>query len=125
MDPVTAALVLALIGPIAAYVLAARRLSGKIETSEAKDLWAESRSIRDWSQKRIEGLNDEITKLQLRVSILETSNEELIGENKRLAEQVRQLSATIIKLREEIVHLTEQLKASRNRVGELEDEKGA
>jgi uncharacterized protein YceH (UPF0502 family) len=54
----------AILGPLVAYVVAARRFSGKIETTEASELWAESRSIRDWSQKRIQELEARIRTLE-------------------------------------------------------------
>lgn len=39
-----------------AYQIAKRQHSGKIETSAAADLWAESRSIRETLRKQVEGL---------------------------------------------------------------------
>lgn len=77
LTPSTVALVAALAAPVVSYLVAARRFSGKIETTEAKELWAESRSIRDWSIKRIEILNDLVSKLETRVRLLEEENERL------------------------------------------------
>ena len=67
LDPTYGAIVVALIAPIGAYILAARKMSGKIATSEATDLWAESRSIREWALQRIEAADKEI--LDLRASL--------------------------------------------------------
>jgi hypothetical protein len=64
------ALLAALVGPLITYLVAARRFSGKIETTEARDLWAESASIRDWSRRRI-------VALEKRVETLEEENERL------------------------------------------------
>ena len=50
--------------PLGAYLIAARRFSGRIESSDAKDLWAESRSIRDWSQGRIASLEARVAHLE-------------------------------------------------------------
>jgi uncharacterized protein YceH (UPF0502 family) len=79
----TAALIAAaaaILGPLVAYVVAARRFSGKIETTEAAELWAESRSIRDWSQARIreleariETLEDDNTDLRRRLAVFEAT----------------------------------------------------
>lgn len=73
------AIIGALAGPIVAYIVAARRFSGKIETTEAKELWEESKAIRDWSQRRIEALEN-------RVLALEEENRQLRSElNGRLS----------------------------------------
>ena len=125
MDPAIVAIIVALAAPIGAYLIAARRFSGKIESSDAKELWAESRSIRDWSQGRITTLDDEVRQLKDRVGVLETSNDALARENRALAQQVHDLNETIRELRAEIAVLTEQLKASRNRVAELEEDPDA
>lgn len=70
IDPSIVALIAALAAPIATYIVAARRFSGKVETTEAADLWKESRDIRKWSRERIE-------QLERRVTHLEEENEEL------------------------------------------------
>lgn len=85
IDPtVTSAVAAALIGALASYIVAARRFSGKIETTEAKELWAESRAIRKWSQERIESLNDLVGRLEKRNSELEARVEHLETENEQL-----------------------------------------
>ena len=58
------ALVAALVGPLGAYLVAARRFSGQIETSAASELWAESSAIRVWSAARIKELQEEIAELR-------------------------------------------------------------
>lgn len=84
LDPGILALVVALFAPLATYLIAARRLSGRIKDSEATELWAESRSIRDWSTTRMKELSDEIRELEQRLSELEAKNSELTEENRRL-----------------------------------------
>lgn len=85
LDPsVTIAVFAAAIGPIGAYLVAARRLSGKIANSDAEQLWAESKSIRDWSKDRLESCEDEIRelrealgKISSRLAVVEAENENL------------------------------------------------
>lgn len=85
IDPTaTGAVAAALIGALASYIVAARRFSGKIETTEAKDLWAESRAIRKWSQERIETLNGLVARLETRNAELETRVDHLEAENEAL-----------------------------------------
>lgn len=113
VDPQFALILGAIVGPIGAYLAAARRFSGKVDTTEATDLWKEAASIRKWSTDRIESL-------EKRVGDLEQGNSELVRENVRLTKQVRELNDTISGLRTEIVSLTVELEKERRRVHELE-----
>lgn len=89
IDPTTTgAFAAALVGALASYVVAVRRFSGKIETTEAKELWAESRSIRKWSRERIETLNDLVERLEARNGELETRIEHLENENTQLHREI-------------------------------------
>jgi predicted RNase H-like nuclease (RuvC/YqgF family) len=85
IDPgTTGAFMAALVGAAASYIVAARRFSGKIETTEAKELWTESRAIRKWSQERIEALNGIVDRLEKRNVELEARVEHLENENTAL-----------------------------------------
>lgn len=84
------AVVAAVAAPLGAYLVAARRFSGKIETSDAKQLWQESRSIREWSVKRIAELNGVIRTLEHRVASLEAHNGDLVALNNRLAKELEE-----------------------------------
>lgn len=70
MTTTVIAILAAIAAPLGAYLVAARRFSGRIESSDAKELWEESRSIRDWSQDRIRELTREVAQLreELRVA---------------------------------------------------------
>lgn len=96
---IVAGILIASIAPLTAYLIAARRFSGKIDSSDASELWKESRSIRDWSKHHIEELNLVIARLEARIGVVENQN---------------------VALRTEIVTLTAELKKSRERVDELE-----
>jgi chromosome segregation ATPase len=109
------ALIAAVAGPIGTYLVAVRKFSGKIETSDAKDLWSESKSIREWS-------GSHIAALEKRVKILEDGNDELLIQNRMLIEEVGSLKDVITELRDEIKVLTGELTESRERVTELEDD---
>jgi hypothetical protein len=64
ITPSVIAICVGLAAPIISYLIAARRFSGKIETTEARDLWAESAAIRDWSRQRIEALERRVQQLE-------------------------------------------------------------
>lgn len=80
-----ATVVAAFAGALGAYVAAARRLSGKVATSEAASLWEESASIRaDYrerlveAEKRMAHQEERIGKLEERKNELERENLDLI-----------------------------------------------
>lgn len=117
IDPLIgiAGAVVALGGPLGAYLIAARRLSGRIGASDATELWQESRSIRDWSKAQIDALT-------ARVAAVEQQNATLAGANADLVQQIRDLSELLGAARTEIVDLTTQLRAANQRIAELVDE---
>ena len=77
VDPIFAAVMVAIIAPVGAYLMAARKMSGKIQTSEAVDLWAESKAIREWSQQEIQDLRAALKDCLARISVLEEENKQL------------------------------------------------
>lgn len=86
-QPLIAAVIAAILGPIGAYLVAARKMSGKIGTSDADQLWAESKAIRDWSTDRmkaqeqeIQELRTEISRIAQRCTALEEENAQLRSE---------------------------------------------
>jgi cell division protein FtsB len=110
MTPTAIAIVAALVGPLLAYVAAARRLSGRIGTSEAGDLWEESRSIRQDYQRRIEELNRVVGDCAKRIDSLEERNAALFRENENLKYAVATHERTIKKLTAENVALRKRVK---------------
>ena len=62
----------AAVAPLATYLIAARRFSGKIESSEATELWAESRSIRDTLRQENLELRRDLAEARERIAALET-----------------------------------------------------
>jgi chromosome segregation ATPase len=122
VDPIVGIIIVGVLGPLVTYLVAVRRFSGKIGSSDAEDLWKESRSIRQWSKERIEELNTLVGRLEARVGVVENQNLALARENANLVQQIRDLSDTITELRQEIVALTAELQKSHTRIAELEDE---
>jgi chromosome segregation ATPase len=107
------------LGPLAAYIVAARRFSGKVTTSEASQLWDESKSMREDYRERLRLAGEDIARLAERISRLEeandvlrgevrhleTSNEELRIENAALKLKVEQLERENAGLRAEVAIL--------------------
>jgi hypothetical protein len=112
VDPaIVVPVLLAVIAPIGAYLLAARKMSGKIGTSDATELWKESKAIRDDYRTRISGLVERIRELELRSDKLEDMNTVLVRENTRLALKVTELEALVVALRKTITSLEGVIKS--------------
>lgn len=106
-------LLIAAIAPIGAYLLAARRMSGKIDTSTATELWTEARAIRSDYREQIAQAAERTRDLELRVAKLEGQNNDLIRENIELKAKVASLEALVATLRETIDDLQAELKKER------------
>lgn len=107
MDPSLIIAITALIlAPLLGYFTIVRRASGKIATSEAEQLWEESRSIREWATKRIAELNGVVERLEKKVEELESHNESLSLENGRLTSLLDEYGKTIAELRDQIHRLS-------------------
>jgi septal ring factor EnvC (AmiA/AmiB activator) len=110
----------AILVPLGTYFAVVRRLSGKIGTSEASDLWKESSDIRADYRSQIDREAQRTLALEERVSKLEERNNELRTENADLRRQVGDLQATISSLEKRIEVLHSQLNSKDK---ELEREK--
>lgn len=86
---------LAVIAPILAYLAAARKFSGKIETTDADQLWAEAGAIRNDYKVRLHQADERILSLEGRTAKLEGVNTELANENRTLRQKVETLEWTV------------------------------
>lgn len=114
------ALVVAVVGPLVAYITASRKLSGRIGTSEAGQLWAESKEIRDDYRDRLTATDIRQASLEARVSLLEGLNNELSRENIRLSTQASTYEVTIADLRKRLEALERENAHLRDQIAELE-----
>lgn len=89
IDPVVGVIVAASIGAVGAYLAAAHRMSGKIATTEAAQLWDESRAIREWSAARIDKCDEQIANLTEQLRMARARITELERENRRLEKLLR------------------------------------
>lgn len=120
IDPALIAIVVALIGPLLTYLVAARKLSGRIKDSDATELWAESRSIREWSTARVKELDDHIDKLEERLLKVETANIALAEENRGLLREIYDLRTKIHELQGQNSTLTNLLEREQAQVAQLQ-----
>lgn len=101
----------ALVAALGAYIVALRRFSGKVGSSEASDLWKESSSLRQWTADRMKEQDQLITALRERVAGLETRNGDLVLKNTSLLRRVEECE----KLSARLDELTDQLAEARQR----------
>jgi chromosome segregation ATPase len=110
VDPaLVVALVVATIGPLIAYLGASRKLSGKIGTSEAADLWAESKNIRDDYRDRLDASNLRFAKCEERIAVLESEKNGLVSENFELRARIDTLERENANLRTHVEKLLKKL----------------
>jgi chromosome segregation ATPase len=107
----------AIVAPLGAYLLAARRMSGKVQTSDAGELWAESRAIRDDYRNRLLDAADRSRDLEARVAKLENSNNELNRENFALQNKVLALERLVTELRDTITKLQATIQTQAQELG--------
>jgi predicted RNase H-like nuclease (RuvC/YqgF family) len=88
-----------LVAAIGTYIAMARKLSGKIATSEAEQLWKESAAIREDYRSRIQHSDAKIVALESRVCALEKANVDLLQRNSVLVLKNERLEARIEELR--------------------------
>ena len=82
-------LIAALAAPIVTYLVAARRLSGKIATSEAATLWEEGRLIREEYRRRFEDCEKQLKVCRHELQVAVARNTILSRENRELRDELR------------------------------------
>lgn len=122
MDPVIGVILAAVFAALASYLAAARKLSGKINTSDATELWNESRSIREWSSERIGVLTSQVSELEHRIEVVEGYNLALVGEKQRLLVRIEELMAELQASKNTVGILTRQLNQADDHVEKLEQD---
>jgi chromosome segregation ATPase len=136
--PLIVALIAALAAPLLGYLAAARRLSGKIQTSEASSLWQEASNLRSEYREELATVRRQLDECLLRIKNVETLNEKLKVENgglnktvKEQARQIEELQSAIavlegdkLRLSKEAEFLKAEAKTLRDRVLELEKHNG-
>lgn len=92
-------LAVALIAALVKWIMAARQLSGKIETSEAADLWRESAAMREDYRNRIALAESRAERLEQRVDKCEDLNNLLGIDNRDLRKRIAQLEQELLEAR--------------------------
>lgn len=97
--PAFLAVIGTVVGGILAYLGVYRRLSGKIATSDAAQLWKENDALRTEYRDTIKELRDEIKEQRAivedcdtRIAVLEADNERLHKDNSTLQNRAEQLT---------------------------------
>ena len=111
-----AAVVLA---PLITYIGVTRKLSGKITTSEASDLWAASDKLRgdyradnDQLRVRLGAAEERIARMESDAELLRRANRTLEETCNRLTAELEAVKATNVKLLERIDELEEAVRVA-------------
>ena len=112
MDTIAVPLLAAALAALGAYLTASRRLSGKIGTSEAEELWKESAAIRQDYREQLTAGDRRAARLEERVATLEQRNNDLARENFEcerrvvtLTDRIKVLEGLNEQLREQVAAL--------------------
>lgn len=105
MTPTLIAIIVAIVGPLATFLAVARKLSGRIVTSEAGDLWQESAAIRTDLLRRNEWLSQKLDNTVTRLQVIEDQLRDLSTEVQNLRGENGRLKAENTKLRKRVTEL--------------------
>lgn len=119
--PLIIAITAAVAGPLAAWITAARKLSGKIDTTDADQLWAESASIREDYRSQLLSRDQRISSLEARVASLEQENNALVRENLNQASRIIGQLSKIDTYEEQITKLMDRLTECERKLGRSTD----
>jgi hypothetical protein len=96
-----AAVAAAVIGPFLSFIVASRRMSGRIETTDADQLWEEAREIRKDYARQVGLCRKENADLRANLQTLRKDNVKLREENGDLRKQVTTLKTQVAELMEQ------------------------
>ena|ERR1035437_3077957 len=105
MESVLAGLGAALATGIISFLIARRKNSGSISTSDATSLWAESNALRAEYKNRAENLEQQLTKVNTQLQTVLGELTKLKGHNTVMMQKVDELKRIINKLRAENTRL--------------------
>lgn len=124
-------LIVGISAPLVSFIIAARRFSGKIQTTEAAALWEEAGKLREEYRLESAGLRARLVACEGRIAELEHINHELLKERDGLEKRVAVHEKTIQELHSRVKTLTRQNKelnlsnvALRKRITEIEEANG-
>jgi chromosome segregation ATPase len=120
IEGIIVALISVLVTGMVTFFVAARRMSGKIATSDASDLWDESKSIREDYRDQLSAANKRLIDLEVRTAKLESRNNDLERENWELRKQIVTLESQVADLQKVIDSLQETIESQRSELAEKE-----
>lgn len=103
MNPAVAAASLAgaVVAPVLVYLLGVRRAAGKVDVSEASQLWEESKTMRQELQARIGALEAQVDALHV---MLDSLRQELATERAQVESLRREREDLLVRVRDLEAH---------------------
>jgi septal ring factor EnvC (AmiA/AmiB activator) len=99
-----------------------KRLSGKIDTSEAASLWQEAASQREDYRERLSSQNDRITKLEERIARAEERNTKLAEQNIELRQELAEAEVALHECQDKLAAVERENESLRNTIRRHLDE---
>lgn len=103
---------------LGAYLLAAKRMSGKIETSSATELWDEAKDMREDYRTQLNESAKRALAMEVRIASIEGQNNELTRMNLELTRKALQCETTIEMLETTIEELRKIIDDQKGEQGE-------
>lgn len=116
--PVVLGLLGAALSALAAYAIAKRQRSGKIDTTEAETLWAEGQSMRQELRAETVTLREEVLALRSEAVAARNESSSMRVELASLREESIEMHAAMSKLRAECAALTEEIVSLRGQMAD-------
>lgn len=98
-----------LVTALVTWLVNARKLSGDITTSDAEQLWTESRSVRDLIREQLLEASKRIVELEARVALCEREHNGLARENLDLRRQLLEQERRNAELKDRVAELYRDL----------------
>lgn len=100
------------VSAVTGYLLAARKMSGKIGTSDADKLWLEAGEIRDDYRRRLIQADERALNLEMRMANVEGRNNELEAKTQQLNNELEACKRVGERMRARIAELEAQPKGA-------------
>lgn len=111
----------AILGPLVSFLVAAKRFSGRIDSTEASKLWDESAAMREALQGQLDSALKRVTRLEERAARAESDNNSLQARNIALDRQALEYQRTIDEQRRQIDQLQREVHDLQTLVKQLQE----
>ena len=106
VDPVLLSIIGGAFAAAIGYLTIVRKLSGRIQTTEAAQLWAEADKMRQEYREEIARMQGVIDRYEVRLKEIDGRNKGLADDNYKMTQTIATHERTIAELREQVNELS-------------------